>query len=99
MKNKNASNQYKWAYFQPAGDSGINKRSGSNIGIGCSNNGNRSSGTSNFQRPIITCLNDAKDQHQHQTPTQPANPNYNANLMQTQNQQHQVLLSFCKIDI
>lgn len=86
----------KWAYFQPAGDSGMNKRNGGNVGVGCNNNGNRLNGSNSFQRPIITCLNDSKDQHQspqQQQHQQMQNHNYNANhMIQSQNQQqHQVI--------
>lgn len=77
----------------------MNKRNGGNIGIGCGNNGSRSNGTSNFQRPIISCLNEAKDQqHQHQQQQQQhqhqQNHNYNVlnvnHMLHAQNQQHQV---------
>lgn len=80
----------KWDYFQPAGDSSINKRNNGNVSVGCNN---RLSGASNFQRPIITCLNDSKDQHQHQSAQQhqqSQNHNYNMNhMLQSQNQQQQ----------
>lgn len=77
-----------WAYFQPAGDSSMNKRNVGNIGIG--DNGSRSNGTSNFQRPIMSCLNEGKDQHHQQQ-----NHNYNVNhMLHAQNQQHQVSNKF-----
>ena len=81
-----------WAYFQPAGDSGMSKRNGGNFVIGCGSNGGRAaSDSSNFQRPIMSCLNEEKDQqHQHQL-QQRQHPNYNVNqMMHVQNQQHQV---------
>lgn len=77
-----------WAYFQPAGDSGMNKRSGGNVGIGCGSNGNRTNGASNFQRPIVATANDVKEQPQ-SAPNH--NHNYNMNhMLHSQNQQHQV---------
>lgn len=78
-----------WAYFQPAGDSGMNKRNGGNMGIGC--NGTRSNGTSNFQRPIMSCINESKDQQQPHHPHQhQQNHSYNVNhMLHAQNQQQQ----------
>lgn len=58
----------------------MNKRNGTDIVCGNS----RSNGASSCQRPIVTCLSEAKD---HQPPL-----NYNVNqMMQSQNQQHQVI--------
>lgn len=82
----------KWAYFQPAGDSGMNKRNAGNIGISCGNNGSRTNVSSNFQHPIISCLNDIKDQKNQHQPSQ--NHNYN-NMLHSQNQQ-QVIYSYFK---
>lgn len=55
----------------------MNRRNGEHIGMGC---GIRSTNASSFQRPIMSCLNEAKDQH-HQPQHQQSH---------SQNQPHQV---------
>lgn len=88
-----------WHYFQPAGDSGVNNKNGGN------SNGNRINGTSDFQRPILSCLNETKDQHQQSRQPylnhkqcqhkQSQSHGYNVNqMLQPENQQpqqHQVI--------
>lgn len=59
-----------WDYFQPAGDNSVSSRNGA--AIDCNSNGNRNTGTSNFQRPILSCLNETSDQ-QHEPQKQHAN--------------------------